>query len=160
MLLSPEDWCCILDGDTAFLRSDFGQVIPQYVEKYPDTGMFTCYASRCHYQFQVPAGIDMSIDSIIYNKAVADRMHEQHHLQVKEVERRIAGHMMLIKKDTWMRIRESARKKATGKKILGVDTKITYAMLEAGYKIRLMRGIYLFHYLRMKEGFNFKGHLE
>lgn len=46
------------------------------------------------------------------------------------------------------------------KTILGVDTKISRAVLSAGMKIRLMRGIYILHYLRLKEGYDYKKHLQ
>lgn len=74
--------------------------------------------------------------------------------------RRIAGHMIVIKKSTWLLIRDEVAATASDKKILGVDTKISNAILSRNMKIRLMRGIYIFHYLRMAEGYNSKIHLE
>jgi hypothetical protein len=68
LVTDPNDWVVIMDGDTAFLRSDFGDVIKRYIDEYPMTGLFTCYASRCHYSCQVPEGSDMGNDSILYHK--------------------------------------------------------------------------------------------
>ncbi len=160
LIANPNDWICFCDGDTAFLRSDFGHQIKRYVERYPDTGMFTSYASRCHYQVQVRKGTDMENPDILYHRQQAQKTFEELDGKVKEIDRRIAGHLMVIQKKTWLQIRDEVKKKASGKKILGVDTKISNSILAAGLKIRLMRGLYIFHYLRMAEGVGHKKHLE
>lgn len=154
-----DDWVVLMDGDIAFLRADFGQVIERYTRQFPDTGLFTCYASRCHYQCQVPKFGDMANDSILFHKQVADQCATQNAGKVKELNRRIAGHLMVIRKSTWLQIRAEVHQTAADKQILGVDTKISNAILKAGLKIRLMRELYVFHYLRMAEGFGFKQHL-
>lgn len=164
LLPTGNDWACILDGDTLFLRPDFGNCILEYVARYPETGLFTSYASRCHYQFQVPQLGDVNNPSIAFHKGIADILHGRHQpsLDVKQVNRRVAGHLMLIKKSTWTEIRAAVfeRCKLQQKKILGVDTQISYAVLAAGKDIKLMRGIYLLHYLRYVEGFNSDKHLK
>ena len=159
-LVADNDWICFTDGDTAFLRNDFGHRIMEYIQKFPDTGLFTCYASRCHYSFQVPKATEMNNSSILYHKRMANEIHNKLHLKVKEIDRRIAGHLMLIKKSTWILIRKEVAKKAVDKNILGVDTKISNAIINNNLKIRLMRGIYIFHYCRLAEGFDYTGHLK
>ena len=157
---NPEDWVCFMDGDTAFLLPDFGHQIHMYVEKFPDTGLFTCYASRCHYQLQVRRGTEMENPSILYHRLQAEKIRGELDGQVKEINRRIAGHLMVIRKSTWLLIRDEVSRTAASKKVLGVDTKISNAILRMGMKIRLMRGLYIFHYLRMAEGFKSDKHLK
>lgn len=159
-LIGEQDWACFLDGDTAFLRSDFGFRLKEYTERYPDTGMFICYASRCHYHFQqVNGGADMNDPSILRHKDICDDIDAKYRGQVQDVHRRAAGHLLMIRKSTWSRIRGTIILRTVNKRILGVDTQISYSLLKNGFSIRLMRGIYILHYLRMKEGFDFKGHL-
>jgi GT2 family glycosyltransferase len=160
MVRDPDDWICMTDGDTAFLKSDFGHKILEYTEKYPETGMFTCYASRCHYEMQVPPKAEPENPSILFHKKLCENIDQQYHLQVENLDRRIAGHMMIFRKRTWLRIRTKVRIRCNAKNILGVDTKISYEILNCGLKIRLMKGIYIFHYLRMAEGYDYKTHLE
>ncbi len=160
LISNSNDWAVIMDGDTLFLRSDFGDVIQRYTDNFPDTGMFTCYASRCHYSCQVPRGVDMENDSIIYHKTMADNQSSLCHGMVTEINRKIAGHLMVIRKSTWLRIRSQVIEKASSKFILGVDTKISNAILERGLKIRLMQELYILHYLRFKEGFDSDHHLK
>jgi GT2 family glycosyltransferase len=156
---NSEDWVCFTDGDTAFLRSDFGHKIQEYIEKYPETGLFTSYASRCHYSFQVPPGAEPENPSILFHKTIAEKMNNDLQLQTEEINCRIAGHLMIIKKKTWLRIRMKVRIRCETKNILGVDTKISNEILNCGLKIRLMKGIYIFHYLRLAEGYDYKKHL-
>jgi GT2 family glycosyltransferase len=157
---NPDDWVVLMDGDTAFLKPDFGNTIKRYTEKYPDTGMFTCYASRCHYRIQVPAATNMESDSLLYHKTIADQCAEKSRNKIIEINRKIAGHLMVIRKGTWTRIRAEVYDKTINKYILGVDTKISYAILEAGLTIRLMQEMYLLHYCRLAEGFDYHEHIK
>ncbi len=161
LVQDENDWVCFVDGDTAFLLPDFGHQIQTYIDKYPDTGLFTCYASRCHYEFQKRRGCDDTSPDILLHKFHAERIYDNLHGQVKEVTRRIAGHLMVIQKKTWFEIRPEVMRMVQkhDKRILGVDTKISNAVLKAGLKIRLMRGMYIFHYCRLKEGYNYSKHL-
>jgi GT2 family glycosyltransferase len=63
---------------------------------------------------------------------------------------------MLLKKSTWLLIREQVREWTADKNILGVDTRISKAVRKAGLKTYLMKGMYLLHYYRMKNGENDK----
>lgn len=159
MLLKEEDWACIMDGDTAFLRSDFGTRIQEYINTYPGAGLFTCYASRCHYAWQQPADWNNDCDSIMELKFRTDVCDKEHRGEVAEINTRIAGHLFVIKKKTWLRIRMQVMSRCRGKKILGIDTRISNEILRQNYKIYLMKGIYIFHYLRMVEGIDNKSHL-
>lgn len=162
LIQDPDHWVCFTDGDTAFLLPDFGHQIKSYVETYPDTGLFTCYASRCHYQTQVRKGTEMDNPSILYHHQQAQKAFIELDGKVKEINRRITGHLMVIQKKTWNLIRPEVAQmvQQQNKQILGVDTKISNAILKAGLKIRLMRGMYIFHYLRMAEGFEHDKHLQ
>jgi hypothetical protein len=157
--LQPDEWGVIMDLDTMPLLPDFGHQIQEYINKYPDTGMFTSYASRCHYSCQRRKGADDMNTDILYHKQIADNCRRGLHLKVKELNRKIAGHLMMIKKSTWLKIRDRVQKDAAGKKILGVDTKISYAILGLNLKIRLMRGVYLFHFLRLHKDYGYTQHL-
>lgn len=160
LISNPNDWVVIMDGDTAFLRPDFGDVIKRHTDLYPETGLFTCYASRCHYKGQVPDGVDMDNPSILYHKSISNVQAELFRDRVIELDRRIAGHLMVIRKSTWAQIRANVYLAAKSKQILGVDTKISNTLLSSGFKIRLIKELYILHYLRMEEGFNYKKHLE
>ncbi|TSA38808.1 MAG: hypothetical protein D4R64_01710 [Porphyromonadaceae bacterium] len=150
-LLNPDDWAEIMDGDTAFLQSDFGHQIKTHIENHPNAGLFTSYASRCHYRVQVPPGVDMENDSILYQKEQAEYRVLLVSGKVTQINRKIAGHLMVIKKSTWDKILPMVRVTASEKRILGVDIKISKVVLEIGLDVRLMQDMYVLHYCRLKD---------
>lgn len=159
LLPGEEDWACFLDGDTFFFENNFGHQIQDYIDKYPDTGMFTCYSSRCSYNYMVPKGANQNSDSLMYHRVKSREIYAQLHGHVTEINAHIAGHLICIKKSTWQLIRPEMVRVCDGANILGVDTQISNQLLGHGLKIRLMRGIYLFHYYRFAEGKTNKAHL-
>ena len=154
---NPEDWVCMMDGDVLFLISDFGHQMQTYIDKYPDTGLFTCYASRTSRpQLRWP-GSDMTNPSIIYHRFKAELIYAAHHGKVVDLEDLNAlGYLMLLKKSTWLLIREQVKEWTLDKNILGIDTRISKAIRKAGLKTYLMKGMYVLHYYRMKNGENDK----
>jgi hypothetical protein len=158
-LLQPDDWAVIMDGDTMFLTPNFGTLIENHIKASPDTGLFTSYASRCHYRIQVPAKVDMENESIRYHKIIGDFFADTRKGKTLEINRKIAGHLMAFRKSTWDRILPIVAVTAVDKQVLGVDTKISKAILSKGLKILLMEDIYLLHYCRLIEGFNNTKHL-
>lgn len=154
-LVMKADWVCFLDGDVAFLEmSDFGDVLEGYIERFPDTGIFTSYASRCHYEWQ--RGIES--DSVRELGGISRGYFQRNGFEVVEIDKRIAGHLVMMKKEVWLMVRGAVERQVRlgGKKILGFDTQLSRAVLRAGYKIRLMKGVYVFHYLRAFDGKNDK----
>lgn len=160
LLTDPDDWACMMDGDIMLLQSDFGHHIQQYIDKYPDTGLFTCYSSRSRTRWMMPDQHLFSNLSIAEHKKLADRLYRGCHLKVKEINDRVTGHLMVIRKSTWTSIRDKVEVRCSGLKILSVDTVISTEILENKMLIRLMQGIYVMHYYRLLEGATYKKHLQ
>ena len=158
-LIGKDDWACFLDGDTCFFESNFGHQVQGYIDKYPDTGIFTSYASRSSYHYMVPKDTLQESDSITYHRKRSREILTRYPLHIKEINEHIAGHLMCIKRSTWDLIRQQLLKVVDGANLLGVDTQISNQVRNHGLKIRLMRSIYLFHYYRLVEGRKFKEHL-
>ena len=97
-LQQPDDLAVTMDGDTMFQQPDFGHWIQQHIGAHPEAGLFTCYASRCHYSIQELTGVDTDKDSIRYHKLVASLLQDLCAGETAEINRRIAGHLMVIKK--------------------------------------------------------------
>ncbi len=159
LVSNPADWICMMDGDIAFFNADFGHHIQQYIDKYPDTGIFTCYASRSGTSWMMPDKNIYNSTDILEHKRKADHHIKKCRLDVVEINNRVTGHLMVIKKDTWNLIRDRVNQSCDDLSILSVDSKISRAVLASGLKIRLMKGIYVFHYYRHLEGASNKAHL-
>ena len=156
-MVNADDWVCFTDCDVAFLEmSDFGDVIQGYIDRYPDTGMFTCYASRCHYSCQ-RTNFDMGTDSIVAVAQESVDVRNKMEWKYKSIKRKVAGHLLVMQKRTWLAILPTLNGyvKKKKKKILGFDTQLSRALLIKGYDIKLME-VFVFHYLRMLNGKNDK----
>lgn len=160
LIENPNDWICSMDGDVAFLRSDFGHHMQEYIDKYPDTGIFTSYVSRSRTPWMMPPNHIFNDTNIINHKRKTDWHFNNQHIDVAEINTRVIGCLMLMKKSTWLLVRDEVLEKCADKKILSVDTIISQTVLGKGLKLRLMKGIYIYHYYRHLEGANNKKHLQ
>lgn len=160
LLTDPDDWACLMDGDIMLLRSDFGHHIQEYINKYPDTGLFTCYSSRSRTLWMMPDQHLFNSGSLAEHKKLSDRLYNNCRLSVKEINDRVTGHLLVIKKSTWSAIRDKVSARCADLKILSVDTAISREILETKMPIRLMQGIYVMHYYRFLEGASYKKHLQ
>lgn len=152
LVKDENDWVCMMDGDVLFLIADFGHQMQEYINQYPDTGIFTTYASRAHRQEFIRKGSDMNNPSILYHFDQAERCRSTLHLKVKPLAKPALGHVILIKKSTWLLIRDKVKALTLNKKILGVDVNVSRAVSELNMPVLLMRGIYVLHFFRMKYG--------
>jgi hypothetical protein len=150
-LPGEEDWAVLMDGDTLIFDRDFGHVIQEYTRQYPEAGMFTCLASRCHYKYQTLHGVDANNDSLLYHRMKAEAVSKRRH-RVTELWQPVAGHLMVIRKGVWMQIRAKVLAKTENHKALGVDTNISWELFNIKKPIYLMEGLYILHYLRFLEG--------
>jgi GT2 family glycosyltransferase len=152
LLPTDDDWACFIDGDAMFLTPDWGHLIQKAVEKFPETGMFTCYTNRVNNKEQLYRGVFNHNRDMIAHRNIARVCHEIGKNRAKKLTRMISGVMMIIQKKTW-------REFPFCNGLLGVDNDISKRLLDAGKEIRLIESIYLLHYYRLAEGRTYKKHL-
>lgn len=153
LLPNDDDWACFIDGDACFLTPDWGSVISNVVDQYPDTGMFTCYTNRIANPQQLYCGKFSENADIRYHRNIAIVCRQVNPHKVSDLSRPISGIMMIIQKKTW---RDFPFKDG----LLSVDNDISNRLLKAGKKVRLIKGIYMFHYYRFNEGRKNVKHLQ
>jgi hypothetical protein len=159
LIQDKEDWACMMDGDVAFFRNDFGHHIREYIDKYPGFSLFSCYASRSGTDWMLPKDHQFSSQDIIVHKKLAEKYFVEQHLGITDLNNRVTGHLMVIQKKTWLNIRDEVKRISSDRTLLGVDTIISRQVLATGGKVGLMQGIYVFHYYRHLEGRSNKSHL-
>ena len=153
-LLKDDDWACLMDGDTQFLTSDFGDQISCVVNENPDVGMFTFLTNRCN-----------SLE-LCYNNEMSDNFDIKHHRKIarelkaakkhsiREILHPISGYSMLIKKSVWEK-----NGKFFPHGILNVDMLFGRKLLDKKYKIFVMEGVYIFHSYRVDTDISDRSHL-
>lgn len=149
------DWAVICDWDVLFLLPETISHIQGYVDRFPDTAIFTCYASRSHVNSvaqMLPNGCSNN-DSILYHTDIARKQTEKLY-QVTNINRVISGYVMVISKATWKKyhfIDNGA--------CLGVDTDLSKRLLREGKPIRRMDGVYVWHTYRLFSDIKDTSHL-
>src|ERR1017187_925574 len=95
-----------MDYDAMFLTNDYGKLLYDYVEKYPDA-VLTCRTNRLHFQniIQQIGAVDKDNHDIQYHKKIANERRQELY-NVTDVTNNkpphlIAGMMMIIPKKIW-----------------------------------------------------------
>lgn len=154
LLPHDSDWLCIMDGDIMFLNFDWGHIIQEAVDKKPDAGLITCYTNRISKTKMQLYGEESS--DILVHRLIAKQLDAEHRGEMRKIDRRISGFLMVIQKKTW---REMGGFPAIPGQILDIDGLISRKILSLGKHIYLMEGLYVLHYYRMAEGRKYKEHL-
>ena len=148
LIANEDDWGCIMDGDMAFLMSDFGHHIQEYIDKFPDTGLFICYASRVPYGHQMKPGLNCESDSIKYIYDNTLKMYTNDHLKVIEQKQRVCAPLLVIQKKIWTKYRDQIAEHAKKANIQAVDSAISDVLMKNKEKVLLMAGMQVYHYYR------------
>jgi len=142
-LIPDGDWICVIDYDVMFLSPDCGTILREYVNKYNDTGIFTCLTNRIH-----PLAPNQLLNTVSENTDIKHHIilaNEQKKLlyNVKDVNHPISGFLMMFSKETWKK-----HQFTEDKKCLGVDNFFSQSVLK--FKpIRVMLGLYVWHTYRI-----------
>lgn len=138
----PDDWICIRDMDSLMwpelALKQIEDVLELNGEKYQ---LFGCVTNRLATEYQRPFPEDFDNPSVLKANERALWLHNNKYAQVADHGRPIAGLFMLFQKKTWERhpFKEG---------IYTADTEFGESILNAGGKIGLMQGLYVFHYYR------------
>lgn len=150
--LQKGQWGAICDIDF-LLWSDQLPYIEKIVQSIPDAGMFTCLTNRVGNLDQCYKKYLSNNGEMKHHRKIALKLLQTKGLIVKETNKPVSGHFIIVKKETW-----DKHKFDNG--ILGVDNKYCQKLLKSGKKIYIMQGIYGFHYYRLLEGMGYKDHLK
>jgi GT2 family glycosyltransferase len=150
LIESDGDWVCLTDRDTLFLSPNYHAKIKRAIKDNPDVGMLTCLTNRVGERNQCYKGIISDNPNIITHKTISDQLEGVY--TYKEI-KSASGFCMIIKKAVWNKI-----KFRDG--MLGIDNFFSDDLIAAGYKIKVIEGIYMLHYYRLKEGIGYTAHLK
>lgn len=152
--IPDDDWVCFLDHDCMFLTPDAISHLHEYAKMYPDS-LLTCYTNRVGAKEQCLNGVISENDSIRHAIGKAERQKVKLY-EVTEMKGVISGYLMMFSKKLWNDVSHFTEDKM----ILGVDNNFSARVLNKGYKIYLMKGIYIWHTYRLVTGRQDKSHLK
>jgi GT2 family glycosyltransferase len=144
--LRDDDWGCFIDHDAMWTTGDWYRHIESIVAENPDYGLFTAVTNRIGRSYQKAPGIDRRSNDIEFHRQWGQRIVKKHGHEVMDVteQKEISGVVMVLKKEAWSKAKFRERKG----KILGVDNAIHRDVRRAGFKVGLMKGIYVYHWYR------------
>lgn len=150
-----EDWVCFYDRDVFFLTPDYGLQIHELILRHPEAGLLTSLTNRIGCPAQLYEGKLSEESDILYHQQIASQLQRHHRLEVQQIDPPVSGFLMVMKKEVWKGVRFSEQRN-----LLGVDWQFTKRLAAKGYPIYLMKGLYVFHYYRLREGADSLQHLE
>lgn len=128
-----------------WLTADYGNLIYNYVEKYPDATL-TCRTNRIGCPWQKLPGVNDRTHDIVYHKQIAERQRQKLYT-ITDVSKEIfpwSAFCMLIKKSIW---EEVGGFKEDG--MLGIDNDFFFKLQAHNKKILVMNGLYVYHQYRI-----------
>ncbi len=143
LLPKDDDWACFIDHDAMPMTVNWYKQLENILIAHPEYSLLTACTNRIGNPQQKISGLEDTHD-IMYHRNIGERLQIQGGTDVMDVtdSHCISGVLMLVKKSVW--------KKAGGFKsgFLGIDNKFHISVKEAGGKVGVMRGLYLYHFYR------------
>lgn len=155
MLPNDNDYACFVDGDTIFTTTNYGHIINEVIQKYPDVGSFTALTNRVCCKWQVHPGVDVNNNDIEYHRNFGKGVQDifGSYCEDKTNSQLMSGFLILIRKSTWKKIGGFLEGG-----MLRVDNDFHQKIIDNGEKLYVMKGIYLYHWYRYPNP-NDKSHL-
>ena len=153
--LVPDDsWILLRDEDTMVLTPKHLHIVSEYINKFPDTGIFTCYTNRVHHlnKSVLWEGKPSRNFNLLYWYEQSKKATENKY-RFKEIKKVISGYYMLFSKATWEKVKFESG-------MLGVDNKFSQGVLDLGMSIKLMKSVLCVHYYRGHKSTKNKEHLK
>ena len=145
-LIGIDDWACFIDHDAMHTTEQWFQAISAAVAQAdPNVGMFTCMTNRVGNFEQIvfpKKSEEANIHDIRFHRMIGTTLLKKHYAGSKKAVRPISGLMMLISKKAWLEVG------GFEEGFLAVDNKIHATLEEKGYEVRILKGIYLYHWYR------------
>ena len=144
-LVDEDDWVCFLDGDAVHTSPFFGVRLEEVIVNNSDYSMFTCVTNRIGCPYQIAQGVNQISDDQKYHREFGEKIWNSYKTQVVDITKLqlLSGVLILIQKKAWSKV---GGFKETG--MLGVDNDIHTKFKNFGFKVGLMKGIYVQHWYR------------
>lgn len=150
------EWICLRDGDTLFLRSDWGNQIESIINTHGDEfKLIGCVTNRLRATHQLYRNTFSNDGDINNHITIANHLYNSFKDQV-EATSYVAGLCMIFNKDTWKNVKFRENSILFDKQF-NSDIREKYRRS----KIGIAKGLYLFHLYRWgeKDPFNSTKHL-
>lgn len=143
LVQNEDDWIVTRDGDTMFLPPFWAKQVEDIIEEHGTKyQLFIPVTNRVASLKQRPFPKDFENYDILYHNGVAKKLFEEHYKEVERYKGFPAGLMLVFQKKTWNKVKFREDR-------IDFDTIFGRSLMMNGYKIGLMKGLYVFHGYRI-----------
>lgn len=142
-LVPDGDFICLTDGDMMYLTSDWGKQIEDVVKENGNKfGLIGCMTNRLGRKTQRIGEMDNNHDMLRHYE-IAKKLSKNHYGKVQDVTRQkyVAGMFMLFPKSVWNKVKFRENN-------ISFDDHFSNDVRKKGYKLGLMKGLYVYHLYR------------
>lgn len=142
-------WVLILDHDVYLCNPFWYQICLHTVSKIGyKAGWITCVTNNIANGKQLAPGVNRKTDDLIYHINFGAEIWKKNGLSVKRVSGNLSGLFILTHKQAWL---DAGGFKSRGGNEMCVDTNYAKDLQEAGYKLYVMTGLYVYHYWKVRK---------
>lgn len=141
---NDEDFICVMDGDMMYLTPDWGKQIEDAIKLNGDKfGLIGCVTNRLGRPIQRLSDIDDNHD-ITYHYEIAKEQRDRYYATIEDITKKkyIAGMFMLFPKSVWNKVKFRENN-------IAFDDHFSNDVRKKGYKLGLMKGLYVYHAYRI-----------
>jgi len=153
-----DTWVLVQDYDIMWLTPTFYRDFQEAIIRYPDTGIFTCYASRTANKLQQYRHVSdtqwgSGNPDINFHRKVAFRVAKLNmpglctDITDMAEDVAISGFAMMFNLETWGEVGGFLE----NGEALGVDNDFAWRVIKAGKRIRRVETVYCAHYYRLED---------
>jgi len=139
-LLPDDGWGCIIDHDAMFTTRAWFRQIEEAIDFRPDAGAFTAVSNRIARRWQ-QAGNKDSHDIVQHRRFGAARLKTRTLLDITNTHG-FGGVVIVISKKAWRQVGGFVDG------MLCVDHRMHFALREAGRRVWLIEGLFVYHWRR------------
>ncbi len=151
--IPDSDFICVMDWDAMLLSHKQIPMMYEYINRYPDTGLFLAKSNRSGSHAQRYRNEKSKNYDISYWMRIANQINPTYSVSEPEGNA-ISGFLMLFSKKTWNEIKFDENLD-----ILHIDRTFAAGVLNLQKKIFIMDDVLVFHAYRLLNGTKDKTHL-
>lgn len=153
---NDDDWIIFLDHDAIWTTDKWYQQIQAAIDTKDKVGMFTCMTNRVMnteqlYRRKISENHDMS-----YHRKVGADLYKAHGSNYYHLTKGspVSGVVMIVNCGIMKKIKFRELDSP-----LGVDNYAHFDLVDAGYKVGLLKGLYVYHWYRGDKNYKNTSHL-
>lgn len=146
-LLSNEDYGIIRDRDVIYTTPDYMELVYFHIDQHPNVRAFTATTNRIRHQPQKDILAPQTNDISLHVEYGLKKQKEQFKITTDVTDKHMSGFWMCFKKSLWTQIGGAKQDR-----LLTIDVDLRKRIRDAGEKILLLNGLYLFHFYSNYDG--------